>query len=175
MTVTEGLVVSPRLEQKGPVDSWALWPHPPFLFPHLPAQPGREIKGSAPFPVTQPHLSCFPAGEPRGAALVSLLQPLRQLHHREYHQSSQPQSHGHRGHVRCCGSSRRDGQGVQGTSCERTVTLDREDGSGLGPQLRPLPIPAPLTRDTRTLWAHSGSVSSWQPGLPESEREATLW
>lgn len=29
MAVTEGLA-SPRSEQKGPVDSWALWPHPPF-------------------------------------------------------------------------------------------------------------------------------------------------
>lgn len=46
------------------------------------------------------HLPC-PPGEPRGAAPVALLQPLCQLHHREHHQSPEPQSHGHRGHIRC--------------------------------------------------------------------------
>lgn len=54
--------------------------------------------GSCPSP---PH--SVPAGEPGGAALVSLLQPLCQLHHRQYHQGPEPQSHGHRRHLRCGG------------------------------------------------------------------------
>lgn len=65
-------------------------------------------------------------GEPRGAALVSLLQPLCQLHHREHHQSPEPQSHGYRGHIRCWGSpQQRVGKGVSG---DVELTLDMEGG-----------------------------------------------
>lgn len=49
-----------------------------------------------------PHLrsSMGPTGKPWGAAAVAVLQPLGQLHRGEHHQSAEPQSHGHRGHIR---------------------------------------------------------------------------
>lgn len=41
-----------------------------------------------------------PAGKPWGAAAVAVLQSVSQFHRGEHHQGKEPQSHGHRGHLR---------------------------------------------------------------------------
>lgn len=75
MTVTEGLA-SPRLEQKGPVDSWALWPHPPFLFP--PAGPARQgDQGERPLPCDPASPLLFPCRGAEGScSCLSATTPL---------------------------------------------------------------------------------------------------
>ena len=87
------------------------------------------------------------SGEPRRAAPVSLLQPLCQLHHREHHQSPEPQSHGHRGHVRCWHLSWPGADGLGSFWCTG-VMLDVNSrvlavGFTPNPQAPP-PVPMPL-------------------------------
>lgn len=119
----------------GPAGEFSSRPPSPHTAPVLPPS-GAEASGGghpSPQPRLIPNLSL--PGEPRGAALVSLLQPLCQLYHREHHQSPEPQSHGHRGHLRCWGFSTRvregpgrfwehgkghAGCGEQGLSCALT-------------------------------------------------------
>lgn len=106
------------------------------------------MRGAAPGPASPLRLSL--PGEQRGAALVALLQPLCQLHHREHHQSPEPQSHGHRGHVRCGGLLEAEGwAGARDTgvlpnvdSWVHTVSLSPN------PQAPP-PVPTPLPQ---SLW-----------------------
>lgn len=109
---------------------------------------GGEMRGVAPGPASPLRLSL--PGEQRGAALVALLQPLCQLHHREHHQSPEPQSHGHRGHVRCGGLLEAEGWG----GARDTGVLPNVDSwvhtVSLSPNPQaPPPVPTPLPQ---SLW-----------------------
>lgn len=110
------------------------------------------------------HPPC-PPGEPRGAAPVTLLQPLCQLHHREHHQSPEPQSHGHRGHVRCGPPVARGGEGGRARAGRGHGVMLGVDSGVHAVSITPTPSP--------TSTPHSSALEPWAQ-QPLGQRPRTV-